>query len=57
MMDYKKAATILISLLKKHSLDAEEKESVETAIGVLVWAALSKNSIKKLKDKKDKSTE
>ena len=52
-MDYKKAATILISLLKKDTLDAEEKEAVNTAIGILSWAALSKSTIKNLKAKRD----
>ena len=54
-MDYKKSATILISLLKKDSLNAGEKEAVETAIGVLAWAALSRSRMKKLKDKRENS--
>jgi len=56
-MDDKKAATILIDLLNKHALDAEEKEAVKTAIGVLSWTSLSKSRIKKLKDKRKKSIE
>jgi len=60
-MEYKKAVTILISLLDRHSLDDEEKEAVLTAIGVLGWASLSKSRIKTLtkarKAKLDKSTE
>jgi hypothetical protein len=60
-MEYKKAATILISLLDKYSLDAEEKEAVLTAIGVLGWVSLSKSKIKAQikaqKAKRDKSTE
>jgi len=54
-MDYKKATEVLIELIKKPVLTAKEKEAVETAVGVLAWAALSKSAIKKLKDKKDKS--
>ncbi|MFA5022502.1 MAG: hypothetical protein WC508_05495 [Patescibacteria group bacterium] len=54
-MDYKKAATILIDLLKKNTLNAEEKEAVEAAIGFLVWADLSKSRIKTIKAKRDKS--
>jgi len=60
-MEYKKAVTILISLLDRHSLDDEEKEAVLTAIGILDWASLSKSGIKAQikarKAKRDKSTE
>ena len=55
-MEYQKAIAILKSLLDKHSLDAEEKEAVMTAIGVLCWGALSKSRIKAQKAKRDKST-
>ncbi len=41
-MEYKKAMAILKNLLNKPSLDAEEKEAVFTAIGLLAWASLSK---------------
>ncbi|MFA6410775.1 MAG: hypothetical protein WCW26_04355 [Candidatus Buchananbacteria bacterium] len=53
-MDHKKAANILISLLKKYSLETEEKEAVETAIGILAWTSLSKSRIKTLKAKQTK---
>ena len=56
-MEHQKAIAILISLLDKHSLDAEEKEAVMTAIGVLSWSTLSKSKIKAQKAKRDKSTE
>ena len=56
-MEYQKAIAILTSLLDKNSLDAEEKEAVSTAIGVLSWVALSKSRIKAQKAKRDKSTE
>jgi len=52
-MDYKKSAANLINLLKKYPLDAEEKEAIETAIGLLAWAALSNSRIKNLKDRQD----
>jgi hypothetical protein len=56
-MEYPKAIAILKSLLDRHSLDAEEKEAVMTAIGVLSWGSLSKSKTKAQKDKRDKSTE
>jgi hypothetical protein len=56
-MEYQKAITILKSLLGKHPLDAEEKEAVMTAIGLLSWASLSKSITKARKAKRDKSTE
>jgi hypothetical protein len=56
-MEHKEAIAILISLLDKRSLDAEEKEAVNTAIGVLSWTTLAKSRIKAQKAKRDKSTE
>jgi len=56
-MEYQKAIAILKSLLDRHSLDAEEKEAVMTAIGVLSWGSLYKNKIKAQKAKRDMSTE
>ena len=56
-MEYQKAVAILKSLLDRHSLDAEEKEAVLTAIGILAWVSLSKSKIKAQKAKRDKSTE
>ena len=56
-MEYQKAIEILKSLLDKHQLDAEEKEAVMTAIGVLSWGSLAKSKIKALKAKREKSTE
>ena len=56
-MEYPKAIAILKSLLDRHSLNAEEKEAVMTAIGVLSWGSLSKSKIKSQKAKRDKSTE
>ena len=56
-MEYQKAIAILKSLLDRHSLDAEEKEAVLTAIGVLSWGSLAKSKIKARNAKRDKSTE
>ena len=56
-MEYQKAITILKNLLEKKSLDAEEKEAVMTAIGVLNWGLLSKSKLKAQKARRDKSTE
>jgi hypothetical protein len=56
-MEYQKTIAILKSLLDRHPLDAEEKEAVLAAIGVLGWASLSKSKMKALKAKRDKSTQ
>jgi len=60
-MEYKTAATILIKLLKKRSLGVKEKEAILTGIGVLDWANLGKNRMKRTieakKAKRDKSIE
>jgi hypothetical protein len=56
-MEYEKAIAILKSLLNKQMLDAEEKEAVMTAIGLLSWGSLSKSVLKTRKAKREKSTE
>jgi len=56
-MEYQETLAILKNLLDKHPLEAEEKEAVLTAIGILSWASLSKSKIKAQKAKRDKSTE
>ena len=56
-MEYQKAIAILKSLLDRHPLNAEEKEAVMTAIGVLSWGALSKAKMEAQKAKRDKSTQ
>lgn len=53
-MDDKKAVNILIKLLEKDLLSAEEKEAVSAAIGILSWTSLSESRIKNLKNKRDK---
>ncbi len=55
-MEYQKAIDILKSLLDKHPLNAQEKEAVTTAIGVLSWGALAKSKIKSQKARRDKNT-
>ena len=52
-MEYQEAIAILTSLLERHPLDAEEKEAVMTAIGVLSWGALAKSRIKAQKAKRE----
>jgi len=56
-MEHQKAVAVLKSLLEKHPLDAEEKEAVLAAIGLLSWAALGKTRMKALKEKREKGTE
>ena len=56
-MEYQKAIAILKNLLDRHKLNAEEKEAVTTAIGVLSWGSLSKSRIKAQKAKRYRSTE
>jgi hypothetical protein len=56
-MEYQQAVTLLKSLLDKHPLNADEKEAVLTAIGVLSWGSLSKSKLKAQKAKRDKSAE
>jgi hypothetical protein len=47
-MEYKKAVAVLVQMLDKRDLDAEEKEAVLTAIGVLDWASLGKSRMQSL---------
>ncbi len=53
-MEHKKASAVLIRMLDKNLLDAEEKEAVSTAVGVLAWTALSQSKIKAIRDKAEK---
>ncbi len=60
-MEYKQAIFVLTRMLDERSLDAEEKEAVVTAIGVLDWASLGKSRMKsiieKRKAKRDKDVQ
>jgi hypothetical protein len=56
-MEYQKAIAVLKSLLDKHPLDAEEKEAIITAIGLLSLGSLANGRIKAREIKRDKSTE
>jgi hypothetical protein len=47
-MEYKKAIDILLKMLDKGSLSAEEKEAILTAIGTLDCGALAKNRLKRI---------
>jgi hypothetical protein len=53
-MEYQKAVTILKSLIEKHPLNAEEKEAVQTAMGILVWGSLAKSKTRAQIAKRDK---
>jgi hypothetical protein len=59
-MDDKRAAKILMGLLDKYSLEGDEKDAVDSAIGLLSWVSLSQSRIKArkkaLEKKFDKST-
>ncbi len=44
-MDYKKAVAVLMKMSARHSLDAEEKEAVLTAVGVLDWVSFGKKRV------------
>jgi hypothetical protein len=52
-MEYKQAVDVLKRLVEKHPLNAEEKEAVMTAIGVLAWGSLGKSKTRAIKAKKD----
>ena len=58
-MEYKKAISVLLKIMDKHLLDAEEKEAIIVAIGTLDCGSLAKNRIKGIikgrKAKKDRS--
>jgi len=60
-MEYKEAISVLTGLLKKYALNAEEKEAVLTAIGILDWGSIAKKSagrkMKAWKSKKEKDAE
>jgi hypothetical protein len=56
-MEYLTAIAILNSLLDRYRLNAQEKEAVMTAIGVLSLISASKGKLKAQKAKRDKSTE
>lgn len=57
-MEYKKAISVLMKIMKKPSLNTEEKEAIVTAIGTLDCGSLASNRIKGIirgkKAKKDK---
>lgn len=54
-MEDKEAIVVLMSLLKKKLLNAEEKKAVLAAIGVLSWTALAESRRKAQKAKRDKN--
>jgi hypothetical protein len=56
-MEYEKAVAVLKKLQDKPSLDAEEKEALTTAIGLLSLGSLSLSRLKAQKAKREKSIE
>jgi hypothetical protein len=56
-MDYQKAISILKALVEKHPLNAEEKEAVQTAMGMLVWGSLAKSKTRAQIAKREKRTQ
>jgi hypothetical protein len=53
-MDHQKASAVLIKLLEKKSLSAEEKEAVSTALGVLAWTSLAQSKIRGMGRKRNR---
>ncbi len=51
-MEYERAISVLKKMLDERSLDGEEKEAVLTAIGLLDWAALGKNRMRGIGEKR-----
>ncbi len=45
-MEYEKASEILKDIIVKHPLTLEEKEALQTAMGLLTLGAISKNHLK-----------
>ena len=56
-MEYQKAIAILKNMLEKQPLDADEKEALMTAIGLLSLGEMAKSKIRAQKAKRDKSAE
>lgn len=56
-MEHQKAIDVLKNLLNKHPLNAEEKEAIMTAIGILSWGTLARSRMKAQKTKREKKTE
>lgn len=54
-MEYKKAAEVLVKMLKNPKLTAEEKQALAVAIGWLGWAYLYQNRIKSIRAKRKKN--
>ena len=45
-MEYEKASEVLKKILEKHPFNDEEKEALQTALGLLTLAVISKNHLK-----------
>ena len=53
-MKDKKAIDILMRMLDRRSFNAEEKEAISAAIGILSWTSLAESKIKERKARQDK---
>ena len=56
-MEYEKAIDVLKKLPERHPLDNDEKEAVETAVGVLSLGALAISKVKAKKARREQSIE
>ncbi len=53
-MDDQQALKILSELIKEDRLNAEEKEAITKAIGILSWTSLAKNRFKHIKERRQR---
>jgi len=53
-MNDKKAIEVLKGLLARELLNAEEKEAIREAIGILSWSSLAESRIKSLREKRER---
>ena len=56
-MEYSEAIAVLRRLIETRRLSGEEKEALETAIGLLSIGALTMSKVKEKKARRDKSLE
>lgn len=53
-MEDKEAVAILIRMLEKESLSAQEREALKTAVGLLGWTKLIEGRMKSIKRSRDR---
>jgi len=56
-MEYAKAIDVLKSLAEKPDTNADEKEAISTAVGVLSLGAMALSRVKEKKAKRDQAME